>query len=65
MNQPTCPTGHPVMTQEIAAAAAQRSRTRYEKPMQAYKCTHCGHWHVGAPSNGYRKKPMKFINRKH
>ena len=58
-----CPSGKVVHTLQTAKAASKRARRTYESPMQAYRCSVCGAWHVG--SKTHMPKPMRVIHNNH
>lgn len=58
-----CSTGKVPLDYQRAQSLARRSSARHDHAMTAYKCQHCGAWHLGQPAK--RAKPLPLINRNH
>lgn len=45
------------VTRRQAAQRKRRKRARREDgvPSEVYRCTHCGHWHLGRPLTAERR----------
>ena len=58
-----CPTSKVQHSYSAAKRLAARASRTYETPMQAYRCTACGAWHVG--STTHKPQPMRWVRNDH
>lgn len=50
-----CTGKQPFPNRHVAQQVAHKTSQRHEQAMGAYKCPHCGSWHVGHPSGKGRR----------
>lgn len=53
-----CPTGKVPLDVRRAKELARRSSARHEHAMTAYKCQHCGAWHIEQPAKRTKRLPL-------